>query len=97
MTTQTHTETAIATIAGKKAHIVPTRILTEDIENVVAAGWKFEGGMNVRKWKTVVITAGTRVYGNPICGTTRTNGSITWDNNIRVADTVTCAKCAAHA
>lgn len=87
------TATAIATIAGKKSHIVPSRVLAQDLEQQVATGWAFQGGRNVRKFKTVVIPAGTTVYGAPLCGTTRTNGAITWDNHIALADEVTCAKC----
>lgn len=95
--TTTTAPLAIATIAGQKAHLVPTRVLTEDLEQQIAAGWSFQGGRNVRKFKTVTIPAGTTVYGAPVCGTTRTNGAITWQNNIVPADAVTCTKCAAKA
>lgn len=85
--------TAIATIAGAKAHIVPSKVLSEDLEVQEAAGWTFKNGRNVRKWKTRVIPAGTTVYGAPICGTTRTNGEVQWQNHIVLADEVTCTKC----
>lgn len=93
-TTQTAT-TAIATIAGAKAHLVPSRVLVEDLEIQEPAGWSVRNGRNVRRWKTTTLAAGTTVYGAPLCGTTRTNGDVTWSNHIVLAETVTCAKCLA--
>ena len=89
-------ETAIATIAGQKAHLVEVRVLAEDLVQEVVTGWRYSPsrGRNVPKVKEVRIPAGETVYGAPICGTTRTNGTLTWSNNIVLADEVTCEKCA---